>query len=415
MKYKPDMFKKFLAFCLACALFLALPGGLGSAKTLDEINKEIQDTQNQKNAAQQQQKSIADQLADTENRLHSLEKDIAVLQDQLTVVEQSRADTEKELARVQAELAAAESRMGEQSDIIDNRLAGIYKQGDTGYIEVIFGSTSFDDFISRMNYLTMIVKGDRKTWDQFKEVKDKVEEDRDRVDSKKQDIVSRENAIREIKAPLDTKKQQVDIEKAGKENLYAQLSSDIASQNEMLAELVQQQKEASGRSVGGGERPGFFAMWPTSGVVTSPYGYRKHPLFDDIRFHYGIDIAPDEGTPVVAPAFGKVIYVAWSDSVGNNIEIDHGGGVKTRYLHLLDNSITVSVGDTVSTGQQIARVGNTGYLSAGAHLHFEVYDYELSNDDPQYCDRASFEGYPPYSSAYPYTKGYTVDPMGWLP
>lgn len=416
MKYKPDMFKKLLALILTCVLFLSLPGGLGSAKTLDEINKEIQDTQNQKNAAEQQKKSVADQLAETENRLHTLEKDIAVLQDQLTVVEQSRAEAEKELIRVQAELADAEERLEEQRGIMDTRMAGIYKQGDTGYIEVILGSSSFDDFVSRMTYLTMIVKGDTETMNAFREIKDKVDNDREQADTKKQEIIARENAIIEIKAPLDTKKQQVDIEKAGKENLYAQLNSDIASQDQVLADLLKEQQDAAGRRVGGGVRPAAYSfIWPAGNadLITSDYGYRVHPLYGDIRFHYGLDIGVDY-EPLLAAASGTVIYVGWDNAVGNGIEIDHGGGVKTRYLHLQTGSIRVSEGDFVSQGQQIATTGNTGYSSTGAHLHFEVYDYEQSNNELQYIDNAVFGG-APYSKYYPYEKSFTVNPLDWLP
>jgi murein DD-endopeptidase MepM/ murein hydrolase activator NlpD len=110
----------------------------------------------------------------------------------------------------------------------------------------------------------------------------------------------------------------------------------------------------------------------------------------------------DEGTPVVAPAPGTVLAVYWNDAVGNVVEIDQGGGVKTRYCHLLTNSILVSEGEPVAMGQQFASSGNTGYSSTGGHLHFEVFDFVLSNND--YVE--------PYNT---YQRAYTVDPLGWLP
>jgi murein DD-endopeptidase MepM/ murein hydrolase activator NlpD len=114
-----------------------------------------------------------------------------------------------------------------------------------------------------------------------------------------------------------------------------------------------------------------------------------------------LDIGVDY-VPVVSPANGTILYIGWNDAVGNTIEIDHGGGIKTRYCHLMTGSTLVHEGDYVVAGQQIATSGNTGYSSTGAHLHFEVYDYVLSNND--YV--------PPYST---FQRAYTVNPLDWLP
>lgn len=114
---------------------------------------------------------------------------------------------------------------------------------------------------------------------------------------------------------------------------------------------------------------GYFC-WPVVGLftVTSPYGYRS------LGYHRGIDIsgASASGSLIVAGASGTVTTAGWSTGgYGNYVIIDHGNGVETLYAHMLDNSIMVNVGDTVTKGQAIGRVGNTGY-SFGAHLHFEV-------------------------------------------
>lgn len=142
-------------------------------------------------------------------------------------------------------------------------------------------------------------------------------------------------------------------------------------------------------------------VWPAGGsdLITSYYGYRVHPIYGDIRFHYGLDIGVDQGTPVVAPLAGTVYQTYWNDAVGNVVEINHGSGVMTRYCHL--SVFLAAPGQSLAQGQVFALSGGTGYLSTGPHLHFEAYDYVNSNDAPV----------PPY---FTYTRGFTMDPQVWL-
>ena len=110
--------------------------------------------------------------------------------------------------------------------------------------------------------------------------------------------------------------------------------------------------------------------WPLPGHhrITSPFGYRMHPILKYRKLHTGVDIGAPNGTPVVSAASGTVIASRFMGGYGNCIMIDHGGKV-TVYAHL--SSRAVSPGQTVSAGQTIGYVGSTG-MSTGAHLHFEV-------------------------------------------
>ncbi len=107
----------------------------------------------------------------------------------------------------------------------------------------------------------------------------------------------------------------------------------------------------------------------TTGRVSSDYGWRTHPITGKRSFHDGIDISNKEGTSILAYANGTVTKTAWTDSYGNYIVIDHGGGLETYYIHL--SGFDVSVGDSVSGGQLIGRMGKTG-SATGSHLQFEV-------------------------------------------
>ncbi len=116
-------------------------------------------------------------------------------------------------------------------------------------------------------------------------------------------------------------------------------------------------------------------IWPVNGVITSPYGYRTHPIFGSTIYHSGMDIGVDYGTPVHAADSGVVVEAGWISGYGYAVIIDHGNGLSTLYGH--NESLNVSEGQSVSQGQVIAYAGSTGN-STGPHVHFEV----RSNGDP---------------------------------
>ena len=116
-------------------------------------------------------------------------------------------------------------------------------------------------------------------------------------------------------------------------------------------------------------------IWPTTGPVTSPFGPRRHPVLGGTRLHAGIDISNSLGAPIWAAQAGEVIYSGTMRGYGNVVMVDHGGFV-TLYAHMSARSVTK--GQVVSQGQEVGKVGSTGY-STGNHLHFEV----RVNGDPQ--------------------------------
>lgn len=115
------------------------------------------------------------------------------------------------------------------------------------------------------------------------------------------------------------------------------------------------------------------AIWPIDRTklkdVSSLYGMRMHPRYGTWRMHEGVDLSGPKGTPIYATGNGVVTRAGWQRGYGNLIEINHGFGYKTRYGHL--SAMHVSEGDSVTRGQVIADLGNTG-VSSGPHLHYEV-------------------------------------------
>ena len=112
------------------------------------------------------------------------------------------------------------------------------------------------------------------------------------------------------------------------------------------------------------------SIMPTEGFLTSNFSsIRYHPIMHENRPHEGLDITAPYGTPIIAPAAGRVTKVGWENGYGLAVEIEHGYGVATRYAHMSRTGVVV--GETVRRGDPLGFVGSTG-LSTGPHLHYEV-------------------------------------------
>lgn len=157
------------------------------------------------------------------------------------------------------------------------------------------------------------------------------------------------------------------------DNVEKELGKRKASLEQLRTQLKEQQSELASLGPFGAVgivMPGVSAtmpsIWPTDGVVSSPYGLR----WNGSDFHPGIDIANDMGTPIVATADGIVEEAGWnSGGYGNMVDIDHGNGMMTRYAHA--SQVVVTAGQYVRRGQLIAYMGSTGF-STGPHVHYEV-------------------------------------------
>ncbi|HEX8337505.1 MAG TPA: M23 family metallopeptidase [Pyrinomonadaceae bacterium] len=123
------------------------------------------------------------------------------------------------------------------------------------------------------------------------------------------------------------------------------------------------------------ERARVPSIWPVEGESTDSFGYRGNPFGGGgSEFHPGQDIAAPRGTPVLAPADGRVIEAGWKNGYGQTVVLDHGNGLTTRYGHL--SKVEVAAGQELRRGEQLGLVGSTG-RSTGPHLHYEVRHGDL--------------------------------------
>lgn len=138
--------------------------------------------------------------------------------------------------------------------------------------------------------------------------------------------------------------------------------------SENIASMLRNMENSGGGAPAGQGGTGQF-MWPCNGPITSYYGWRTHPIFGTTKYHSGMDIAVDSGTPIHAADSGTIVYSGWLGGYGNCVMIDHGGGLVTLYAH--NSALNVGEGQYVSKGAVVAYAGSTGY-STGPHCHFEV-------------------------------------------
>ncbi|WP_298023770.1 M23 family metallopeptidase [uncultured Parasphingopyxis sp.] len=144
--------------------------------------------------------------------------------------------------------------------------------------------------------------------------------------------------------------------------------------------------EASGVGRSTGEM-----LMPVNGRLTSPFGYRRHPILGYRRLHTGLDIAAGHGTPIRAAASGTVNYSGRNGGYGNYVRIAHSGGIQTAYAHM--SRIAVSSGTRVTQGQVIGYVGSTG-MSTGPHLHYEMIrgGQKIDPRSVRYIENAQLSG-----------------------
>ncbi len=135
----------------------------------------------------------------------------------------------------------------------------------------------------------------------------------------------------------------------------------------------------------GGTSGGSGWVRPASGWISSWFGNRGTICGNGYctTGHRGIDFATNCWSPIYAAAPGRVVFAAYASAWGNYIKVDHGGGIITGYAHIANGGYNVSIGQSVSAGQVIAYVGNTG-ASSGCHLHFEVYSGGVRIDPAPY-------------------------------
>lgn len=356
----------------------------------DDLDDQVQDLQGQIDSSRLEQENWQQVIEDVSAKLKQIQADLDAANARLQSIQTKQAEINAQIAQTQNEIVKMEAYLKTRQDVLNRRVRAIYMHGQLNYLEVILGANSFSDFANRVELLKRVIRSDynlileiQKQKAAIEAKKAQLEEDKRQLDALAAEAEKTRQEIAKKKAEqqkvLDAAKSNKAAAAQMEQDLNAQLASvrNLIQQRLAAAEAARQaaqQQAASDDEGDGGSDDNYVqgtgAMgWPCSGPITSPFGYRTHPIFGTTIFHAGIDIGVDYGTPIHAADSGVVVYSGWISGYGNAVIIDHGGGISTLYGH--NQSLAVSEGQSVSKGSVIAYAGSTGN-STGPHCHFEV-------------------------------------------
>lgn len=330
----------------------------------DKINNaenELKNIRNSQRDAKSELENLTIQVMDAESELNSLKVELSEL-------ESSIETKESEITEKQAEIKRKEK-------LLQERIVALYEAGDSTYLDVLLGSDSLLDFLSKYEIVQQIVDADTAL------ITD-LDNDKKALENEKAELEADKARVKELKDQQEIKSNELKILKKNKQSEVDKLSdeekskqSEIDKYNTAMEEIERQLseigKDAQERLDRDGVKFDGSFIWPCNNkYVTSRMKWRWG------RWHKGVDIGASYEN-VYASASGYAYNATNPGGYGTYIMIFHGDGYATLYGHL--NSSHIRNGQYVSQGQVIATSGNSGG-STGAHLHFEIrHSTSISN------------------------------------
>ncbi|MBT2571069.1 peptidoglycan DD-metalloendopeptidase family protein [Planococcus sp. ISL-110] len=427
---------KFLMIALSAVLALTMFLPTANADKLSDLEKqkqEVQQKQSELNSGIQQKTSEISQNQTTLEKIiakiRELDNQIIETQTKIDVAQAEIDQTKVEIDELKKSIEELERKIAAREELLKERARAIQLSGGSvDYIDVLLGANSFVDFIDRFSAVNILIEADREIMleqaadkkllaEQKAEVETKLAEQeakkaelvnlKNSLDAQKNEQAKLESDLKAEQKRLAKEKSTLETEHSETADISADLEKKIGAEQARLAEIARKAeearlaKEAAARkaeakrqaaasaaasvaltpppapaasvtqaSVSSNVGSSTFIL-PSTGRFTSGYGGRD--IGAGAESHLGMDIANSPGTPIVAAASGMVSYAGNMGGYGNVVILTHsinGQTHATVYAHM--NSINVSVGQSVSQGQQVGGMGNTG-RSTGTHLHFEIH------------------------------------------
>ena len=382
-----------LVLCLAA---IAVPAAADPEDRLNEIQSRRERIQNQIESTDKKADTLEGSISVLDDKAESLQGVLSELNAEIELLDGRISDVQAKLEFAQQrfstlteELLDIQADLVASTDSLTERAIETYKAGPGAYVEGILSSDTFSELSDRYEYYETTVQLDSELVSEIERLNSETDARREQVAEEKERIAKAKLQLEKDRSDLAAvqieKQQALDVQNAviaDKEDILRgklaeraeleELDDQLQQDSQNIQALLARASTPDTGGGGGGGSPTYTGgqfVWPANGPLTSPYGYRTHPIFGDARLHTGIDIGAGYGSGVFAASGGRVVFAGTMSGYGNAIVVDHGGGVGTTYNHL--SGFSVSVGSSVSRGQTIGSVGCTGYCT-GPHLHFEV-------------------------------------------
>jgi len=347
-------------------------------KELNELKEKLAKEQQKAEAVAKKERSLAVELGRIEGQLHQKTHELQHLEAKLQ-------SSRKQAERLGREIAGAEAELANARTLLTRRLRGLYKQGRLSYARFLLSADDFSKFGRRVKYLLAIAHQDRHIITHYGQTLAILEGKREELERSKVELAQSRTLAQE-------RRQEILEEQRKRRILLAKVREDKAghlatirelerASRELQALIAKLREESPSKDRGDGNA--FAALkgrlpWPTSGAIVSSFGRMEHPRFRTVTFHKGIQISAPVGREIVAVHSGTVLYADWFKGYGRLLILDHGSGYYTVYAHA--SELLVKVGDRVSRGQVVAKVGDSGSLD-GPLLYFELR-YRGKPQDP---------------------------------
>ncbi len=371
-----------LGWSLAMLLVLASVGyswewrsllSRGKTPDLSLLQKRQQELERQKQMAKRKvremrkrERSLSEQLQTTRARIQRAKSRLAALN-------REYAQVSRQLSQTRARLEQVRAKLSRHRTLLAERLRQLYKHPPSNYVAFVLDADDLEDAAIRTYAFQRIVHHDEtiilstyQTKEELETYESRLRSQQARLASLRQAIAEQTKELKEAEAEQAALLRRVQTERQTYERWIEEWEEESRAIASLLRRLQRSQRSRSITPWTGS------LLRPVNGPIVSGFGYRVHPIFRRVKFHYGVDIAASHGTPIQAAADGVVVFAGWRRAYGITVILDHGNGLATLYAHC--SRVLVSEGQTVKQGDIIALVGSTG-LSTGPHLHFEVRRY----------------------------------------
>lgn len=391
MKNQPYFRSCFAVFLAAVMVLCWIPIGANAVSSseikqqLDALKEENAGIQAEIDEIQGQYDSNANEIQELVDKKSSVDREISLLHTQVSNINQQIISFSQLIADSQDRLENAEDRLDALNQKNKERIQAMEEEGSVTYWQVLFEAKSFIDFLDRINMIDEIAAADQRRLDEMQAAAIQVSQAQQALQNEKQDLEVTQRQLEQSQQMLEEKRSESDgiiRDLAAKQDAFQLLLDESeAKQDALMKEIAQKEREYSNAKYQEklaklalqGSNPPSDATWrtPVSGYrITSAFGMRIHPVYKYQLMHNGIDMACPEGTPIYATRSGVVTMASFqAGGAGYYVSINHGDGFSSIYMHM--THYIVSAGQSVSAGQLIGYVGNTG-VSTGPHLHFGV-------------------------------------------